>query len=246
MRFCDSHIHLLAPEWQQPPAERIARATARGIELLLQPGVREAGWAELIDLAVRHPGVYAAPGLHPMCASDWDDAVAARLSKFCALPQVVAVGEIGLDGLLDVDPLLQERVFRRQLEIALNAGLPVLIHCRRQTPAVLRILAEVDIRRVGGIWHGFSGSLETAQQIVDLGMLIGVGPVLLRDNARKLPLALKTLAPETLVLETDAPDMAPGPETLIAVAGKLAELRGWTLAETARITTANACSLLKI
>jgi TatD DNase family protein len=246
MTFCDTHIHLFAPEWKSPLASRLTTAQLAGIELSLQPGVRAAGWSELIDFAGQNPGVYAAPGLHPLCADAWDGAVASRLRDHCALPQVVAIGEIGLDALLDVELPVQERAFRGQLEIAFDAGLPVLIHCRKQTAAVLQILQEVDIARVGGIWHGFSGSLETARQIVALGIKLGIGPVLLRETARKLPEVVKLLPAETLVLETDAPDMATGPEVLLDVAKKLAEMRGWTLAETARITTENARKLLNI
>ncbi|WP_020674629.1 TatD family hydrolase [Geopsychrobacter electrodiphilus] len=246
MTFCDTHIHLFAPEWTSLLASRLAAAHQAGIELLLQPGVRATGWAELIDLAGQNPGVYAAPGLHPLSADAWDERVAVRLRELCALPQVVAVGEIGLDVLLDVELAVQERAFRGQLEIAIDARLPVLIHCRKQTAAVLQILQEVDIARVGGIWHGFSGSPETARQIVPLGLKLGIGPVLLRETARKLPAVVKLMPADALVLETDAPDMAPGPEALLTVATKLAALRGWTLAETARITTENARQLLNI
>jgi len=246
MSWCDTHIHLFAPEWKNSLPARLAAAQQAGIELLLQPGVRASGWSDLIELAGQNTGVYAAPGLHPLCADAWDGAVAGRLRELCSRTRVVAIGEIGLDALLEVDLAVQERAFRDQLEIALDARLPVLIHCRKQTAAVLQILKEVDISRVGGIWHGFSGSLETAGQVIALGMKLGIGPVLLRATARKLPALVTLLPAESMVLETDAPDMATGPEALLEVAKKLAELRGWTLAETARITTENARQLLKI
>jgi len=246
MVFCDTHIHLLAPEWQEPAQRRIELAAASGIELLLQPGVRSADWDQLIALAKRHPRVYAAPGLHPLCAAEWDIATATRLRELCSLSEVVALGEIGLDALLDVDPQLQEQAFKGQVEIAVATGLPVLIHCRKKIAAVLAILRQAGVGKVGGILHGFSGSLETAGEALDLGLLIGVGPVLLRENARKLPELVKALPAEALVLETDAPDMAAGSEVLFDVARKVSELRDWTLAETARITTANARRLLKL
>ncbi len=246
MIFCDTHIHLSAPEWPEPAERWLEQAADCGIELLLQPGMRAGDWDQLIALAQRHAAVYAAPGLHPMCAGDWSESSAARLRELCDLDQVVALGEIGLDGLLNVELQLQEQVFRAQVEIALDADLPVLIHCRKKTGQVLDILQQAGIDRVGGILHGFSGSLETARRALDLGLLIGVGPVLLRENARKLPAVVKALPAAALVLETDAPDMASGPAALLAVAGKLAELRGWTLAATAEITTANARRLLKL
>lgn len=246
MSFCDTHIHLLAPEWQGPLQTRLDVAGQSGIDLLLQPGVRSADWKRLVALTSESPSVYAAPGLHPMCASEWNADVDLLLRELCEHPGVVAVGEIGLDRLLDVDPLIQLQAFRGQLKVASDAGLPVLIHNRKMTADILGVLKESRTGALGGIWHGFSGSHEVAQQIIDCGFLLGIGPVLLRENARKLPAALKGLPPDTLVLETDAPDMAAGPEVLLEVAKKLAALRGWTLVETARITTANARRLLKL
>ncbi len=246
MIFSDTHIHLLAPEWRDPVPRRIERATQVGIELLLQPGVRSADWDNLIELARLHRSVYAAPGLHPMCAAEWSASVAEQLRELCCLPQVVAVGEIGLDAVLEVDLQLQENAFRGQVEVAISAGLPVLIHCRKKISEVLGILRQAGVGAVGGILHGFSGSVETARQAIEIGLLIGVGPVLLRENARKLPAVVEQLPTDMLVLETDAPDMATGSEVLIDVARKLAELRGWTMEETAKITTANARRLLKL
>ncbi len=246
MIFSDTHIHLLAPEWQEPVRGRVEKAAQAGIELLLQPGVRSADWDSLIELACEHQSVYAAPGLHPQCAAEWSDSVAVRLRKLCCLPEVVAVGEIGLDAVLEVDQQLQERAFRGQVEVAISAGLPVLIHCRKKIAEVLEILSQAGAGEVGGILHGFSGSIETARQAIEIGLLIGVGPVLLRENARKLPAVVEQIPADMLVLETDAPDMATGPEVVIDVARKLAELRGWTMEETAKTTTANARRLLKL
>jgi TatD DNase family protein len=246
MVLCDTHIHLLAPEWNASAAQRLSRLAQSGVGLLVQPGVRAADWEALIALAQEHPGVYAAPGLHPLCSADWSSELGVQLGRLCQLSEVVAIGEIGLDGMLEVSQQVQETAFRAQLKIAIEVGLPVLIHCRRQTAAVLKLLRQTEVRRVGGIWHGFSGSLETAEQAIALGLLIGVGPVLLRDNARKLPATVKHLPAEVLVLETDAPDMAAAPGTLLKVAARLAELRGWSLEEAADITTANARRLLKL
>ncbi len=246
MVFCDTHIHLLAPEWIEPAQRRIETAADSGIELLLQPGVRSGDWDKLIDLAQRHQTVYAAPGLHPMSAAEWNASRSARLRELCCLSEVIALGEIGLDALLDVDPQLQEQAFSGQVEIAIAAGLPVLIHCRKKIGQVLGILRQSGVGKVGGILHGFSGSVETARQATELGLLVGVGPVLLRENTRRLPEVVKAIPAAALVLETDAPDMATGPEVLIEVAEKVAELRGWTLAETAKITTANARRILKL
>ena len=246
MIFCDTHIHLLAPEWTSPVDERVAAAQAARIGYLVQPGVRVSDWQALLALARRHPGVYAAPGLHPAHAGEWSAASAADLRRLTEDPRVVALGEIGLDAACNRDLGEQEAVLRAQLEVALDARLPVLLHGRRATGALLDILCQMKIgARIGGIWHGFSGSLEIARQLVEEGFLIGVGPVLLRANVRKLPHVVSALPATALVLETDAPDMASGPQALLNVAQRVACLRGWTLSETARVTTENALRLLQ-
>ncbi len=246
MTLFDTHIHLLAPEWNEPVAQRITSAHQAGIDIMLQPGVRVGDWDALIALSTQKPGVYSAPGVHPLCASEWSDSVADRLRDLCCRAKVVAIGEIGLDGDIEVEPRLQEHVFRAQVEIAIAADLPILLHCRKKVLDLLKILRDMRAERVGGILHGFSGSFEVARDALALGLLIGVGPVLLRNNARKLPELIRQLPAASLVLETDAPDMASTPVALVDIARRLAQLRGWTLEETAIITTANARRLLKI
>lgn len=244
MRLYDTHIHLCAAAWKLPLPLRIQQLEEVGVDQLLVPGVSADGWDELASLGRRFPGVVCAPGLHPLSAADWNCELELRLRRLCRHSAVVAIGEIGLDGSAGADETLQMKAFRAQLQVAADCGLPVLIHCRHRTGALIQELRQAGTRLVGGIWHGFSGSLETAEQLIDLGMLIGVGPVLLRRNARKLPEVVRRVPPEALVLETDAPDMTPEPAALVRVAERLAELRSWSLEETARITTANARRLL--
>lgn len=247
MTWIDTHIHLLAPEWQISPEALQRQAQAAGIMTLLIPGVRATDWSPLLRLAQQLPGVYLAPGLHPAYAEQWSSEAADQLRSLTREPQVVAIGEIGLDGVAGPPLEIQEEVFRAQLEIALRAGLPVLLHCRKATGRVLDVLRELKIgERVGGIWHGFSGSVQVAQELVQLGFAIGVGPILLRDSARKLPQAVAVLPETALVLETDAPDMIEGPAGLLRVAQKLAVLKGWTLGKTAEVTASNARRLLQI
>lgn len=243
----DTHIHLDAPELRGSGTGLLPAARQSGIHRFVVPGVRQSAWAALAGLAGQQEGVYAAPGLHPAYADQWSAAAEAQLTELTQHSRVVAIGEIGLDGVSGPSFDRQEQVLRGQLQIALASGLPVLLHGRKATGRLLKILRELRVgRQVGGIWHGFSGSLPVARELVQLGFRIGVGPILLRESARKLPRAIRELPPETLVLETDLPDMAKQPQVLSAVAEKVAELRGWTLEETARITTENACNLLHI
>ncbi len=243
LSLIDSHIHLDAPELEGQGSTVLAAAHRSGIDRLVIPGVRASGWDGLFKLTANQ-GVFAAPGLHPAYAEQWSDAAAAALGLLAQNPRSVAIGEIGLDGVCGPDLGLQEKVLRAQLQIALDSGLPVLLHGRKATGRLLEVLRELAIgRQVGGIWHGFSGSLPVAQELARLGFKLGVGPILLRESARKLPQAVVELPAAALVLETDLPDMAAEPQALVAVAQKVAELRGWTLEEAARVTTENALSL---
>lgn len=243
----DTHIHLFAPDWQQSPRDLHCRAQALGIDGMLMPGVRVGDWPQLLDLAQQLSGVYLAPGLHPVYADQWSPVAEEQLRDLSQNPQVVAIGEIGLDAVAGPSLAEQEHVFRAQLEIALESELPVLLHSRKTTGRVLEILREMEVgKQVGGIWHGFSGSVQIAQNLMNLGFLIGVGPILLRESAKKLPLAVLELPEDALVLETDAPDMIDGPAGLIEVAKRLAVLKDWTLEKTMHVTGDNARLLFKL
>jgi TatD DNase family protein len=248
----DTHVHL---DYLAAPLAAVEEARGAGVGRLLLPGVRREGWAGLCRLAATLPGVLAAPGLHPQAADEWDAAAAKELAALLNAGPVVAVGEIGLDRLLERPAAAQQELaFRGQLRLAVAAGLPVLIHCRRASDRLLRILREEGGERVGGILHAFSGSRETALAAIDLGFAIGFGGPLTWENARRGPELLQALPATAIVLETDAPDLPPQPHRgrenrpawLPLIAARVAELRGWSLEETARITTANARRILRL
>jgi len=247
MNWFDTHIHLVAPEWKSTPLQLYQQALSANITEMLMPGVRATDWEHLIQFAQACQGVYFAPGLHPLYAEQWNGLVTQRLVALSVEAQVVAVGEIGLDAVAGPHLEIQEKVFRAQLQIALKAKLPVLLHVRKTTGRALAVLRELKIgKKIGGIWHGFSGSIETAEELVDLGFKLGVGPILLRESACRLPQAVAAVPQQALVLETDAPDMIDRPADLLQVATKLAQLKGWTVDETARVTTTNARELFKL
>src|SRR6056297_534306 len=133
----DTHIHLLASEWQESPQKLSALAKEAAIDRLLIPGVRIDEWPRLLALAQQLPEVYVAPGLHPIYAEQWNADTAQQLTALAAEADVVAIGEIGLDAVAGESLDTQERVFRDQLLIALEAGLPVLLHSRQTTGRVL-------------------------------------------------------------------------------------------------------------
>lgn len=242
--YCDTHIHLCAPDNSAGVDSCIAASGDAGISYLIQPGVKAADWPEMMDLCEKYPQVYAAPGLHPLHADQWNEDVALHLRKLARHPKVVAIGEIGLDAAAEPSLERQEQVLRVQLQIALDERVPVVLHCRHKNGALLDILTELEVgRQVGGVWHGFSASLAFARQVVAAGFCVGIGPILLRDNVRKLPQVVVGLPATALLLETDAPDMTPMSTDLLQVAQRVADLRGISLSQTAQFTTANACRL---
>jgi len=244
----DSHVHLDAC-----PAGAVAEARRAGVSGFVVPGVEASGWPALLELTRTDPCVYAAPGLHPLAAAAWSPQRERELAALLELPGVVAVGEIGLDRLLEAPPrVLQQEVFRSQLRLAVAAGKPVLIHCRRAYGDLLGILIEEGAERVGGILHAFGGSLETARTAIDLGFAIGFGGPLTWPGARRAATVLAELPEEAIVLESDAPDLAPHPHRgeenrpawLPLIAEAVARVRGWSREQAALITTRNTCRVL--
>lgn len=229
-------------------------ADRAGVGSFVVPGVRREGWPGLLRLTGSLKGGWAAPGLHPQAADQWNEEAAHELRQCLQAERTIAVGEIGLDRLLPFPPpAIQETAFRGQLRLAAAAALPVLIHCRHAAGRLLAILAEEDFP-YGGILHAFSGSAETARLAVERGFVIGFAGPVTYPNARRAPEVLRQLPAEAIVLETDAPDLPPHPHRgesnrpawLPLIAARVAEIRGWSLEETARITTGNARRILKM
>jgi TatD DNase family protein len=247
----DTHVHLDCPPLRAVLEDEVRAATDAGIKGFVVPGIAPADWSALMDTVGRVPGALAAPGVHPLAADAWCGTVGKRLEAL--LETAVAVGEIGLDGALasPAQPV-QERVFREQLRLAIAMRRPVLIHCRRAFGRVLEILRAEGAQRVGGVFHAFSGSVESAREAVRLNFAIGIGGPITYPNARRGIDVLRRLPDEWLVLETDAPDLSPVPHRgevnhpayLPLIAARVAALRGWSIEETARVTTANALRIL--
>ncbi len=251
----DTHAHLDHPAMREELAYHVAEANKCGVARFLLPGVTDESWESLLAVTAAIRGALAAPGIHPQAAHRWNCSCAERLSRLMEHPEVVAVGEIGLDGYPGMPPMeVQERAFRAQLRLAVAAQRPVIIHCRKALGRLFEILKEEEASQVGGILHAFAGSVELAQQAVKMNFALGFGGVLTYPNARRAPQVLCKTPAEWLVLETDTPDMAPYPhrsETnhpawLKLIARRAAELRGWSLEQTARTTTANACRILNL
>ena len=263
--WTDTHCHLDAPEFDVDRAAVVQRARAAGVDGLVLPAVAVAHFDTVRALAHTHGCAYAL-GLHPLWldqATDEDlQTLAAALRSHRDDPRLVAVGEIGLDHFLpDQDLARQERFYRAQLKLARDAGLPVILHARRSADALLKGLRQIEVP--GGIAHAFNGSVVQAGQFIDRGFRLGFGGTLTFERSLQIRHLATTLPATALVLETDAPDIPPQwlyrnaaqreagaaqgrnePAALPRIAATLAALRGWTLEETARTTSANARAAL--
>ena len=243
----------------------IARALEAGVATIVNPAIDLDSCRRALALAEQHPGIYAAVGVHPNDCADFDDAAEVRLRELARHPKVVAIGEIGLDYYWDKTPVDQQRrALRAQLALAAELDLPVILHSRNGRDGaagqcnadLLREItqwgAAARTRRGGdailGIWHAFSGGLTEAQAAYDLGLVIGLGGPVTFQNARGLHALVGQLRLDRLVLETDAPYLAPHPHRgqrnepayVPLIAQRLAELLGTTPASVAAQTTATA------
>ena len=248
----DTHCHLDMEPLRSEFTEIIEEANRSGVIGFVVPGVHPRGWIGIAALAAKNRQIIPAYGIHPMHADTASDQALESLSVLSA--QGTAIGEIGLDPTYPVTLDLQERAFREQLRVAVQFGLPVLIHCRQAFQRVLKVMREEGAYQVGGIMHAYSGSLEMARDFIRLGFAISIsGTVTWHNAVRPLQIA-RTLPLEHLVLETDAPDMTPQryqgtynrPAWIAETALRVAEIRGVSIEEVARITTDNARRVLRL
>jgi TatD DNase family protein len=250
--FIDTHCHLDATEFDGAQAEVIRNAQAAGVGRIVAPSVHRADFEAVRQLCGQYPICAPAYGIHPMYVADAMPDDLAVLREYLAQHRPVALGEIGMDFFVKhYDRARQEYFFTEQLKLAREFELPVLLHVRRAIDVILGLLRE---RRVcGGIAHAFNGSRQQADEFIKLGFKLGFGGAMTYTRATKLRELAATLPLESIVLETDAPDIAPEflerglpnePQYLPHIAQTLADLRGMTLAEVAAATTANALSVL--
>jgi TatD DNase family protein len=247
----DTHCHLDVAEFDADRQAVLARARANGVTAIVVPGVSAPGWDFLWRFCASEPGLYPAFGLHPVYLEQHAAADVAMLETLLADRRPVAVGEIGLDYFVTtLDRERQQALFEAQLALARDAGLPVILHVRKAHDAVLAALRRIRVR--GGIAHAYNGSLQQAQQYIDLGFKLGFGGMLTYERSRRLRELAQALPVESIVLETDAPDltvaqhrgMRNSPEYLPHCLAALAEVRGETREALARQTSANARAVL--
>lgn len=247
----DTHCHLDAAEFDGDRDAVYDRAMAAGVTTQIIPSITQANFQDVAGCCRRYPGCLPAWGLHPMYIHVHVPRHLAALRAQIEVWRPVAIGEIGLDLFVPgLDFPTQEHFYIEQLRIARDYDLPVLLHCRRANDQILKQLRRFRVR--GGIAHAFNGSLQQARAFLDLGFKLGFGGAFTWQRASRLQALARDLPLEALVLETDSPDIPPAwlgrgrnePGELARIAASLAQLRGISLQEVARATTANARAVL--
>jgi TatD DNase family protein len=255
MRLIDTHTHLDFPDFDADRDALLARCRALGVEKLVVLGVYQANWQRLWDLVRGEAGLYAAFGLHPIYLDrhrpEHLTELRSWLERLAGHEKLCALGEFGLDWFVEgLDRERQQALFEAQLELGREFELPVLLHVRRAHAQAIATLKRYRLPRAG-IVHAFSGSLEEAKEYLKLGFRLGLGGAATWPQANRLRKVVAQLPLEGIVLETDAPDMAPSmhanqrnsPEYLPEICSVLAELRDITAEELATASSRNAREL---
>ena len=252
--FVDSHCHLAFPELAGDIDGVLARMRAAGVDRALSVCTRLDEFERIHALALRDERIFASVGVHPDTRGAEEPTVG-RLVELAARPRVIAIGETGLDYYRLPEPLEWQRErFRVHIRAAREAGKPLIIHTRAASADTLRIMREERADEAGGVMHCFTESLEVARAAIDLGFFISFSGILTFKNARELQEVARALPLDRLLVETDAPYLAPvpfrgrtnEPAFVPHVARKLAELLGADLGAIATATADNFSRCFKL
>ncbi|MDF1577858.1 MAG: TatD family hydrolase [Desulfobulbales bacterium] len=255
VRLIDTHCHLDMDHYHEDFTEIIDRARKHGVDRIITVGIDLASSRTAIRLAEENPGVFAAIGIHPHNVGNSADNDYRQLQALADNPLVVAYGEIGLDFHYNYAPVeVQIEHFTRQVELARQLELPLVVHDRDAHREVLDILTGAGPFPMGGVMHCFSGDSDFARAVVDLGFHLSIPGVVTFKKAAVLQEAVRGVPLERIILETDGPFLAPEPRRgrrnepalLLFTAQKVAELKGLDLDEVAAATTANAEKLFRL
>lgn len=255
MTFIDTHAHLYSEEFQADIATTIQSAIVNGITKIVMPGIDSTAIQAMLSLEKDYPEIcIPTMGLHPCYVKDNFKAELAIIAEWLTKRKFVAIGEIGLDYYWDKTFVEQQKeVFDTQMQWALNFNIPIIIHTRNAMGETIEAVKPFSKKGLRGVFHCFSGSKESAEQIIDMGFHLGLGGVITYKNAGVAE-AIKDIPMECLVLETDSPYLSPvpyrgkrnEPAFMLEVAKKLAEIKSRPLHEVATITTLTAEKLFGI
>ena len=253
MDLVDTHCHLDVSEFDDDRDQIISRCRDKGINRIVIPAIKADSWDSLLSLCHQQSGLFPALGLHPVFVDKHRDEDLDALEQYVSQNELVAVGEIGLDYYIkELDRGRQQVLFDAQLEIAKAVGLPVILHVRKSHDQILSSLKRIKV--AGGVCHAFNGSLQQAQQYIELGFKLGFGGTLTYERSQKIRQLAQVLPLEAIVLETDAPDMVVAahrgernsPEYLTDCLHALVDVRDESLDVIATQTTQNACNVFHL
>ena len=255
MELIDTHTHLDFPDFDADRQALLSASRALGVRRIVVLGVYQGNWQRVWELVQSDPDLHAAFGLHPVYLNEHRpedlSELGAWLTRLAGHRQLCAVGEIGLDYFIEtLDRERQQGLFDAQLQLANDFNLPALIHVRRSHAAVIATLKRFRLKRAG-IIHAFAGSKEEAREYIKLGFKLGLGGAATWPQALRMHRVLAELPLESVVLETDSPDMAPAmfpgqrnsPAHLPAICEALAHIMAISPEQLAAASTANAREL---
>ncbi|MEG7336877.1 YchF/TatD family DNA exonuclease [Bacillus subtilis] len=251
----DTHAHLNAEQYDTDLEEVIERAKAEQVNRIVVVGFDRPTITRAMEMIEAYDFIYAAIGWHPVDAIDMTEEDLAWIKELSVHEKVVAIGEMGLDYHWDKSPKeIQKEVFRKQIALAKEVNLPIIIHNRDATEDVVTILKEEGAEAVGGIMHCFTGSAEVARECMKMNFYLSFGGPVTFKNAKKPKEVVKEIPNDRLLIETDCPFLTPHPfrgkrnepSYVKYVAEQIAELKGMTFEEVASITTENAKRLFRI
>lgn len=247
MEITDTHCHLDVTAFDEDRGDVLAHCRSQGINQIVIPAIQADTWNNLLDLCISEKGLYPALGLHPVFIEKHHATDINKLEALLQTASPVAIGEIGLDFYLkELEQQQQVDLFEAQLQLAKNHNLPVILHVRKAHDQVLQLLKKHKVK--GGFSHAFNGSLQQAEQYINLGFKLGFGGTLTYENSTKIHQLAKSLPLEAIVLETDAPDMVVeshrgernSPEYISDCLAALAKIRNESIDVIAKQTTQNA------
>ncbi|MGA9289544.1 MAG: TatD family hydrolase [Anaerobacillus sp.] len=251
----DTHTHLNVEQFSEDQKEVIERAQAAGVAKMVVVGFDRETIEQAMILVEEYDFLYAAVGWHPVDAIDMKEEDLEWIEELAGHPKVVAIGEMGLDYHWDKSPHdIQIDVFRKQIQLAKKVNLPIIIHNREATRDVIDLLKEENAAEVGGIMHCFAGTVEEANECLDMNFYISLGGPVTFKNAKLPKEVAKEVPIDRLLIETDCPFLAPHPNRgkrnepsyVKLVAEQIADLKEMNYEELAKETTKNAMKLFGI
>ena len=251
----DTHAHYDDERFDEDRDALLRSMKEAGIGNIVNIGANMASSQRSLDLAAEYDFMYAAVGVHPSDCAELDDEKIEKLKEMSSFPKCVAIGEIGLDYYWpEPDHELQKKWFKRQIALAREVELPIIVHSRDAAADTVDILKSENAGELGGVVHCFSYSKEVAEECVKMGFYIGIGGVLTFKNGRKMKEVAETIPMERIILETDCPYLAPEPFRgkrnsslyLPYVVSAMAQIKGISEEEVISITEANAREMYRL